>query len=112
MDEATRSLIDGLMDIEAVGATITFDGTNYPCVGGAEFADQLLGSGGLKITADVTVIVRTSVFASVDARPKEERSIIFKSIPEAAGLSLRIKNITTFREAFLVLACIYAQQGA
>jgi hypothetical protein len=113
MDEATQCLVDGLTEIEnAAGATLVWNAGTYPCVGGAEFADKLLGSGGLKITADVTTVVRAALFPDTASRPQEEQTALYKSTPAAAGRPVRIKSITLFREAFIVLACVDLNQGA
>lgn len=105
MDDATQMLVDGIESIEeSVGATIRWKGTDYPCVGGSEFSDKILNLGGFKLGQNGQIVVRAEFFDG--ARPQEEQTISYKSMPDAAGRILRIKNVTTFREALLVFECI------
>lgn len=111
MDDATQMLVDGIGAIEeSVGATLTWNGNNYPCAGGAELGGKMLGFGGYRTTAQVTIVARTAMFPA--KRPKEKDSIVYLSDPEADPRALRIDNLTVFRKAFLVFECTDPNQGA
>ncbi len=103
MDEATQTLLDGLLDGEEAGASITWNNEAYPCCGGAELGGKLLGAGGYRITAQVTVIVRLELFGA--ATPQEKQRLTYTSAPGATARPLRIDTRTAFRNALLILEC-------
>jgi hypothetical protein len=110
MDEATETLIDGLLDGEEAGASITWNNAAYPCCGGPELGGKLLGAGGFRVTAQVTVIVRLSLFAPGSAgvppaSPQEKQRLTYSSAPDAPARALRIDTRTVFRNALLILEC-------
>jgi hypothetical protein len=105
MDDATQMLVDGIETIEdAVGATITWKGEVYPCVGGTDFSDKILSLGGFKLGQSGQIVARASLFEG--NQPQEEQTLVYKSVPDDDGRTLRIKNVTDFRKALLVFECI------
>lgn len=104
-------LVDGIESIEdSVGATITWNGGSYPCAGGAELGGKMLGYGGYRTTAQVTVVARAAVFAA--KRPKDKDTIIYLSTPDSTARPLRIDNLTVLRNALLIFECTDPNQGA
>lgn len=111
MDDATQMLVDGIEVIEdSVGATINWNGGPYPCAGGAELGGKMLGYGGYRTTAQVTIVARAAVFPA--KRPREKDKLIYTSAPDADPRALRIDNLTVFRNAVLVMECTDPNQGA
>ena len=104
MDPVTQNLLDGLMDGETAGAFVTWNGGNFPCCGGPELGGKLLGSGGLRLTAQVTLVVRLELFAGTPG-PQEKQRLTYTSEPEGGFRALRVDTRTVFRNALLILEC-------
>jgi hypothetical protein len=112
MDEFTETLLEGLASLEeSSGATITWRDNDYPVAGGPELGGKLLGQGGYRVTAQVTIVVRVALFGS-GARPVEKSEILYTSAEGADGRPLKIQSVNIFRNAFLVLECNDPNQGA
>ena len=109
MDEATELLLDGLLDGEEAGALITWNGADYPCCGGPELGGKLLGAGGFRVTAQVTIALRLDQFAVPEAGgpagPQEKQRLTYTSAPGAPARALRVDTRTVFRNALLILEC-------
>lgn len=109
MDEATELLIDGIADGEEAGAFISWNGAEYPVCGGAELGGKLLGSGGFRVTAQVTIVLRLEAFPETNddtpAGPQEKQPLTYTSAPAARGRALRVDSRTIFRNALLILEC-------
>ncbi|MDD5351279.1 MAG: hypothetical protein PHQ12_13800 [Chthoniobacteraceae bacterium] len=110
MDDATQCLLDGLTEFEAVGALATWSGADFPCCGGTELGGKLLESGGFRLTAAVTLVIRLSLFDG-GASPQEKQRIVYTSVPGATARALRIDTRTIFRNALLILECNDPAQG-
>ncbi len=112
MDLATETLVDGLIQTEQeVGAVLTWAGVEYPCTGGAQTGGRKLDLGGYKLNADVTIVVRTSVFGE-GTQPSEKRTVQYLSAPDATAVTLRIDVVTPVRGAVLVLECNFPGKPA
>jgi hypothetical protein len=106
MSDVVDTLTEGLLEREAAeGSQITYAGETYPCSGGAEFGGKKLELGGWKINADVSLVLRTAVFAGQQARPREKQLLAYTSQPGAAARALRIDSATLLYNAFLLLEC-------
>jgi hypothetical protein len=111
MNPIAEALTDGLMAREQeVGASIHWSGTDYPCSGGEQAGDKVLGYGGYTPGTDVTIIARASVFAQ--AWPEEEQDLIYKSTPEADPVSLRFKSRTVLHDEILIFECYDPAKGS
>ena len=112
MNEITQTLLDGLVQLEeVVGATITWAGGEYRCVGGSELRGKRLDLGGFQFHSDTVAVVRSDLFAG-GARPAAKQTILYRSVPEAAGITWRIDAVRTLHEAILVLECNDVKQAA
>ena len=114
MDDATALLVEGVRElVESVGATIEWpvgSDSLYPCAGGAELGGKLLGIGGYRTTAQVRIVVRTSLFGGNP--PSEKDRLIYVAGEEADPHTLRITSINGFRGALMVLDCDDPNQGS
>lgn len=105
MDEATQCLYDGIIATEYdAGATIEWNGATYACAGGPELGGKLLGAGGFRVTADVTIVILLDQFAG-GAGPLEKQRLDFISCPGATPRPLRVDGRTLFRNALVILEC-------
>ena len=112
MDAATQCLIDGLTEFEtSAGAVATWAGADFPCCGGPELGGKLLESGGFRLTAAVTLVLRLDLFAG-GASPQEKQRINYTSVPGATVRPLQIDTRTIFRNALLILECNNPDQSA
>ncbi len=112
MNEYAQTLIDGLMEVEeVVGATITWAGTTYPCSHGTVVGGKLLGEGGYRTTAAVTLAVRTSLFSG-QGLPASKQTISYKNNPDATAVTLNINSITNIYGEILTMECDDPNQGA
>jgi hypothetical protein len=113
MSDVTDVLLDGLLAREEEeGASINWAGEDFPCSAGTENTGKMLGQGGFRLTAEATLVVRTSVFPNGTGLPVEEQTLTYKSTPDAAARPLRIKNIIRWRGAVMVLMCSHPSQAA
>lgn len=104
MNVYADQLCQGLRLLEdGIGATMTWAGTPYPCIAGAHFRGKAIDVGGLKLTADNTIVVRASLFAA--GRPQEKQSVSYKATPEAAAVNFTINRIGSLFNEILILEC-------
>ncbi len=112
MNEFAATLIEGLLDVEKeVGATLNWAGTDYPCSHAAVQGNKSLTEGGFRVTAQVTLNVRTVLFPEGVGWPSEKKLISFKNSPDATPKPLRIDGVTPVYNEILVLECNATGQG-
>ena len=99
-------MLDGLGISESSSrASIIWAGSEYRCTAGPEFDTERLDEGGFKITRNVNVTVRVSVFPDGGGLPQKGHSIQYVRTTDADPKSYRIKSITNYYGAILELHC-------
>jgi hypothetical protein len=105
-------ILAAIYDLELdTQGTVTWAGQTYPCAGGVEFSKQLLTEGGFKLSADVQIMVRASLFAG-GAQPADKQTIIYVSGPGSPPNRLKIDCVDQFYGVALLLNCNHVAQGA
>lgn len=74
------------------GATMTWNGADYPCSPGSLSTAKKLAQGGNSLFDDLVIVIRLELLG--DIMPKEFQNVDYKPSPDAAPRSLKIESVT------------------
>lgn len=101
-DEIQRALLE--VEAGLIGGTMTWKGTDYPCVASARTQSRNLDIGGWAGNAALTLVVRAALFDGT--YPKEKDRITYKS------KAYTLQTVTTpCGDPFVKLVCVDPAAG-
>lgn len=119
MNAYAAELVSGLLEMESVvGATLSWGSVTVPCVGGEETGGRMLDIGGFKLTADIAIVCRASVFAKDGAgnmvMPREGSFVTFRPESGAAPRKLKVQpnGVNRVFDQIFVFQCTDQAKGA